>query len=74
MGEGSELSLLELELCSPSGEAATWASLAGELDTIVEAVEQQRPGSQVERQGAGAGESGAGGGTTRLTGTSSPAS
>ena len=56
MGEGSELSLLELELCSPSGEAATWASLAGELDTIVEAVEQQRPGSQVERQGVGVGE------------------
>ena len=45
MGEGSELSLLGFELCSPSGEVATWASLAGELDTIVEAVEQQRLGS-----------------------------
>ena len=56
MGEGSELSLLGFELCSPSGEVATWASLAGELDTIVEAVEQQRLGSQVERQGVGVGE------------------
>ena len=56
MGEGSELSLLGFELCSPSGEAATWASPASEPDTIVEAVEQQRPGSQVERQGVGVGE------------------
>ena len=64
MGEGSELSLLELELCSPSGEAATWASPVGELDTTAEAAEQQRPGSQVERQGVGVGESGAGGGIT----------
>ena len=64
MGEGSELSLLGFELCSPSGEAATWASPAGEPDTTVEAVEQQRLGSQVERQGVGVGESGAGGGIT----------
>ena len=64
MGEGSELSLLGFELCSPSGEAATRASPASEPDTIVEAAEQQRPGSQVERQGVGVGESGAGGGIT----------